>query len=105
LAKPFLVGILFLGCLFLPGVQQPVHAQGKTIMVIAPHPDDEALCCSGVIYAAKQAGNTVVVVVVTNGDDYKSPASKTNGFTREAESVAAMGTLGLGANNGIFLSY
>jgi len=75
------------------------------VMMFAPHPDDEALCCSGVIYAAKQAGNTVKVVVVTNGDDYKSPASKTNGLTREAETVAAMNGLGLSTQDVIFLGY
>jgi LmbE family N-acetylglucosaminyl deacetylase len=105
LGKAFLMGIFFLSCLFLFGVQPPVHAQGKTIMVIAPHPDDEALCCAGVIYAAKLAGNTVKVVVVTNGDDYQSPASQSRGFTREAETIAAMTGLGLSSQDVIFLGY
>jgi LmbE family N-acetylglucosaminyl deacetylase len=105
LGKPFLMGIFLLTCLFLFGVQQPVRAQGKTIMVIAPHPDDEALCCSGIIYAAKQAGDTVKVVVVTNGDDYQSPANQSLGYTREAETVAAMTGLGLSSQDVIFLGY
>jgi LmbE family N-acetylglucosaminyl deacetylase len=87
---------------FLP---QPAFAQAKTILVIAPHPDDEALCCSGVIYANKLAGNTVKVAIVTNGDDYTSPASKSGGLTREGESIAAMTGLGLGTQDVIFLGY
>jgi LmbE family N-acetylglucosaminyl deacetylase len=103
--KAFLVGIFLFSCVLLLSAPQPAHAQGKTIMVIAPHPDDEALCCSGVIYSNLQAGNTVVVVVVTNGDDYTTPASKSAGLTREAESVAAMTGLGLTTSNVIFLGY
>jgi LmbE family N-acetylglucosaminyl deacetylase len=103
--KTFLAGIFLLPGVLLFGAPQAAHAQGKTIMVIAPHPDDEALCCSGVIYAAKQAGNNVVVVIVTNGDDYTSPASKSAGLAREAESVAAMGMLGVTTSNVVFLGY
>jgi LmbE family N-acetylglucosaminyl deacetylase len=84
---------------------QNAFAQGKSILVIAPHPDDEALCCSGVIYSALQAGNTVTVAIVTNGDDYTSPASKSAGLTREGESIAAMAGLGLASKNVIFLGY
>ena len=64
-----LVASLFLfmsTCLLLP---QTAVAQNKTIVIFAPHPDDEALCCAGVIYAAEAQGDVVWVVVVTNGDD------------------------------------
>jgi LmbE family N-acetylglucosaminyl deacetylase len=94
--------------LFLVGVSfqsQSAFAQGKSILVIAPHPDDEALCCSGVIYSNVKAGNTVTVAVVTNGDSYVSPATTTAGYTREGETIAAMRGLGLSANNVIFLGY
>lgn len=100
LVAPFLFALALLF-----GAPQAAHAQGKTIMVIAPHPDDEALCCSGVIYSNLQAGNTVIVVVVTNGDDYTSPASKSAGLTREGESVTAMNGLGVITNNIVFLGY
>ncbi|MGD0907525.1 MAG: DUF4082 domain-containing protein, partial [Candidatus Acidiferrales bacterium] len=80
-------------------------AQGKSILVIAPHPDDEALCCSGVIYSNVKAGNTVTVAIVTNGEDYTSQASTTAGYTREAETVAAMTGLGVSSSHVIFLGY
>src|SRR6516164_1207012 len=58
--------LAFVGLLLLvPGI---AFAQGKNIVVLAPHPDDEALCCSGVIYNALQHGDNVNIVVVTNGD-------------------------------------
>ena len=89
----FAICTLFVTCLAIIGLSvlfsQTAFAQNKTVVVFAPHPDDEALCCSGVIYAAKAAGNTVKVVVVTNGDFY----GYNTGFTREAETVSAMAAL------------
>jgi LmbE family N-acetylglucosaminyl deacetylase len=84
-------------------VPQIAAAQNKTVVIVAPHPDDEALCCAGIIYSALQQGDTVKVVVVTNGDDY-SPGVPL-GYTREAESVAAMGVLGVTEQNVIFFGY
>ena len=40
----------------------------KTILVFAPHPDDEALMGAGIIKTALTNGDTVKVVVVCNGD-------------------------------------
>src|ERR1019366_2129446 len=94
--------LVLVGTAFQP---QSVFAQGKSILVIAPHPDDEALCCAGVIYSNLQAGNTVTVAIVTNGDDYTSPATTSAGYTREGESIAAMTGLGLSTNSVIFLGY
>lgn len=36
-------------------------------MVVAPHPDDEAIGCGGYIYKNTQAGNVVVVAYLTDG--------------------------------------
>src|SRR5690349_21631527 len=46
----------------------PPATSGKTLLVVAPHPDDEALLGSGIIYSALARGDTVRVVVMTNGD-------------------------------------
>src|ERR1700759_4034688 len=43
-------------------------AASAQVVVFAPHPDDEALFASGVVYAALQSGKTVKVGVATNGD-------------------------------------
>src|ERR1700688_3439591 len=74
-------------------------ASAKVIMVIAPHPDDEAIIAAGIIQAAVQRGDTVKVVVVTNGD------LVTSGLVREAETIAAMNYLGVAAAHVMFLRY
>jgi LmbE family N-acetylglucosaminyl deacetylase len=42
-----------------------------SVLVVSPHPDDESLCCGGLIATARQAGAKVSIVWVTNGDAFK----------------------------------
>jgi trimeric autotransporter adhesin len=76
--------------------------QNKNIVILAPHPDDEGLCCAGIIYNALQQGNNVTIVVVTNGD-YEGGVS--TGLTREGETVSGMSVLGLSEQQIIFMGY
>src|SRR6202050_4951306 len=39
-----------------------------TLLVVSPHPDDETLCCAGVIGRVLQAGGRASVVWITSGD-------------------------------------
>src|SRR5579863_7362966 len=39
-----------------------------SLLVVAPHPDDETLCCAGVIERVVRAGGRASVVWVTSGD-------------------------------------
>ncbi|GFO56251.1 hypothetical protein GMSM_32580 [Geomonas sp. Red276] len=72
------------------------------VLVIAPHPDDEALMCSGVISSSLADGTQVKLVLMTNGD-LNGVAS---GNTRQDETVAAMaGKLGMKESDIIFLGY
>ena len=41
----------------------PLITAAKTLMIFAPHPDDEALMASGIMYSALSRGDTVKVVV------------------------------------------
>ncbi len=42
-----------------------------TILVVSPHPDDESLCCGGLIDTARRIGARVAIVWITNGDGFK----------------------------------
>ena len=91
-------------------------ANTSPVLVIAAHPDDEALGAAGVIESALNAGRPVYVVVVTNGSGAGwSGSSSTSvcgaatgppsgvallGLTRERESEAAMTYLGGGTTVG-----
>jgi len=39
-----------------------------SLLVVAPHPDDETLCCAGVIQRVVHAGGRVSVLWITSGD-------------------------------------
>jgi LmbE family N-acetylglucosaminyl deacetylase len=41
---------------------------GTSLLVVSPHPDDESLCCSGVIQRVLKAGGRVSIVWLTSGD-------------------------------------
>jgi LmbE family N-acetylglucosaminyl deacetylase len=46
----------------------PAIDGSTSLLVVAPHPDDEVLCCAGVIQRVLAAGGRVSVVWVTSGD-------------------------------------
>src|SRR5262250_334489 len=46
----------------------PVIGPGTSLLVISPHPDDETLCCAGVIQRVVHAGGRVTIVWLTSGD-------------------------------------
>ena len=48
------------------------------VLVIAPHPDDETLCCAGTIMNFVEKGDKVKVVIVTDGR-YGSPDKELKG--------------------------
>jgi LmbE family N-acetylglucosaminyl deacetylase len=45
-------------------------ASSERLLVIAPHPDDEILCCGGLISRVVSEGGRVDIVYVTQGDGY-----------------------------------
>jgi LmbE family N-acetylglucosaminyl deacetylase len=44
------------------------------LLVVAPHPDDETLCCAGAIQRARAAGGRVAIVWITSGDAFELDA-------------------------------
>ncbi|MGI9862247.1 PIG-L family deacetylase [Moorella naiadis] len=100
----------------LPGTG--ASAFGERVLIVAPHPDDEALGGAGVILKARAAGSRVRVVVMTSGDGFKMAAAENSrvaaptpadyrrlGEARHQESLAAMAHLGLSSGDILFLGY
>jgi len=95
----------------------PVTAR-DSLLIVAPHPDDESLCCGGLIYMARQAGARVAIVWVTDGDGsrwdamlvdhvmFPSPLSyQSLAQKRMNEARAAAKTLGVEPDSTYFLGY
>lgn len=90
----------------LPPAEEP--KAGDRILVVAPHPDDETLCCAGYLRRAVAAGATVGIVWMTAGDGFeldafveehhlrlKGSGMQQLGKTRLAEAFSAARILGV----------
>ena len=96
-----------------------IQNKEKRILVIAPHPDDEALGCAKVISDAVEKGYPAKLLLMTNGDrlffidkkkmydfDHNGYIDYVDyGYIRQQETIKAMEKLGLGSKNIIFLGY
>lgn len=83
--------------------------EGKTPLILAPHPDDESLGCGGLIAACCQAGILPRVAILTDGAA-SHPGSATHpparlAAVREAEARIALGRLGLPPGHVVFLRF
>lgn len=89
-----------------------------TLLVVAPHPDDETLCCAGVIQRVLKAGGRVSVVWITSGDGSElsmlivekslfinSDKLRDLAAKRMQEARAATALLGVPAAQQFFLGY
>src|SRR5580704_5281873 len=91
---------------------------GERILVIAPHPDDETLCCAGLLQRARANGAAIGVVWITAGDAFELDAMLVErtlwpqgadlqrlGAQRLTEARAAADELGVPAADQYFLGY
>jgi LmbE family N-acetylglucosaminyl deacetylase len=103
---------------FTPFMRPLQFASDDRIMVLAPHPDDEAIGCAGVILKSVQQKLPVKVVYLTNGDFNETsfmiyrdlpvltPSGvEAMGMVRHDEAVASCLSLGLTLNDLAFLGY
>ena len=101
-----------------PIVELEPFKKDDHILICSPHPDDETICCGGVIQQALTAGAKVKVVYLTNGDanelafivyekrlTFKKGEFLHMGEVRMQEAVAATKILGLRESDLIFLGY
>ena len=81
----------------------------KTIMVFAPHQDDEALMANPIMYSHAKQGDDVYVVMAFGSDHAKltKPELETDfyGIDRLQESKRNLEKLGIGADHLIYLGY
>ncbi len=89
-----------------------------SLLVVAPHPDDETLCCAGVIQRVVRAGGRASVVWITSGDASfldllliekslaRSAARQRDlAARRMREARAAAALLGVARDRQLFLGY
>src|SRR5215475_9162100 len=98
------------------GAALPQINAGTSLLVVAPHPDDETLCCAGVIERVVRAGGRVAVVWITSGDaafwdrllierSLRSAAALDLGARRMHEARTATTRLGVATDGQLFLGY
>src|SRR5215467_6051345 len=68
LAFAAVIGLLF-------AFAQPSPSRSESIVVFAPHPDDEVIGCAGIIMQALERGARVKVVDITSGDGFDAAAA------------------------------
>ena len=79
---PWLVLAALLGPAVLPAPtwaaaelpRMPQLRADDRLLVIAPHPDDESLCCAGLLQQALERGASIGVVWITAGDGFEFDA-------------------------------
>jgi len=120
------LGLVSLAVLLLAGPPQSIlpvsdlfrPGPAERLLVVAPHPDDETLCCAGVIRRAREAGAQVAVVWLTSGDAFNLDAElvqrtlrhtprnlRALAVMRMQEAHAAADVLGVPAEGQFFLCY
>lgn len=96
----------------------PALHKGQSIIIFAPHCDDETLGCAGLMQQAVKLGIPVSVVIITNGDGFRVGVEREfrklhvhrQDFIRFAairqhESLTALESLGIQPQNILFLGY
>ena len=96
----------------------PPLGTDTSLLVVSPHPDDETLCCAGLIERVLHEGGRVSVLWITSGDAERiglmltaktllpdSAMARQLGETRMREARAAVTRLGVPPAEQLFLGY
>lgn len=74
-----------------------------SILVVAPHPDDETLGCGALLARLAEAGNNITVLFATDGEAAQGKPSKAMGTIRRQEAMEACLELGIEPDRLVFL--
>ena len=97
----------------------PDLTEEDRVLVIAPHPDDESLCCGGLLKRAAQRGIAAKVAFVTNGDGSRTgqifktlrePLARDNDLFsiaqhRQIEALDALSKIGISETDAAFFGF
>jgi LmbE family N-acetylglucosaminyl deacetylase len=95
----------------------PAIDQATSLLVISPHPDDETLCCAGVIQRVLRAGGHASILWITSGDGsalgmvmvektlFDARKMRAFGEERMREARSATELLGVPPQGQLFLGY
>lgn len=96
----------------------PLVTAGQRLLMLSPHPDDESLCCAGMLQQARAAGAQVYIAWITPGDGFELDGVLTEralrprglnmrnlGQQRSAEALAAARVLGIPSDHTFMLGY
>ena len=92
----------------VPDADRIENLKGKTVMIFAPHPDDEHFSMAGTMVRLIENKNTVVVVIFTNDNKGSQDLEMTRerlAQIRRAEEEAANRAVGVDKENLIWLGY
>ena len=123
--KVLIIYLIFLTPIFIGQIyaaeligEIPNFEANDRVLILAPHPDDEALGTAGVLQKALQAGAKVKVALFTNGDNnelafivyekrltFRKSEFLHMGEVRRKETIAAMEFLGLKQDDIVFMGY
>jgi LmbE family N-acetylglucosaminyl deacetylase len=96
----------------------PALNDASRVMVLAPHPDDEAIAAGALVQLAAASGAAVRIVFATNGDNNPWPQRIMErklrigagdrirwGMRRHAESLDSLAVLGVSPDNAVFWGF
>lgn len=92
----------------VPAAERVENLKGKTIMIFAPHPDDEHFSMAGTIVRLVENGNKIIVVIFTNDNKGSQDLEMTRerlAQIRRAEEEAASSAVGIAKENLVWLGY
>jgi LmbE family N-acetylglucosaminyl deacetylase len=90
-------GFLTVGRLARSRAQPWTSSGDERVLVIAPHPDDEAIACSGTMLRHIASGDKVFVVIATDGRRSRvAPSPDEMSHIRKNEATQAARRLGIG---------